>query len=342
MTLARAACLAAVFVLGQTGSALAQSPAQPLRVALTVTASSWMEEAAFNYVAAFNSCASEGIVFVPDAGAALPADGVAGTVRIRYHATQGRRLAGASGPAGFGTKIDYRMEFRSRRATPDRLVLEARSETPPDHAGGSAAEAAVDALKRQPEYRLTCSVIAAALGSEEAKRYLLPWAVVAARGAGLLKAMGFAPSSPEDMASWAVAQRRFDDAVALGPAAVAPLSLLFVSTSPPSANPRSSGGRLDPGAQAATLVRAAAALAAIGDARATSALLVFLHDRAAEPDTRELDEVVTAVLDVLGRLGNELSIPVLEEWRLRRAPVGPAADRALASARQRAAVTTPP
>ena len=191
------------------------------------------------------------------------------------------------------------------------------------------------ALIRQPEFRYSCTAMAAALGSQAAMRRLLSWAVIAERGLEVVDAMKFTAATTEDEAYIAVARRRFPDVARLGVNALAPLSLLFVSTSASPGEERLGAGYLDPAAHADVLVDAAAALANIGDARATPALLVFLHDHALDVTGARLERIVLAVLDALGRVGDPLAVPVLEEWRARTGAVGTSAERALASVRQR-------
>jgi hypothetical protein len=311
--------------------AIAQTPApasrEPFRIALTVDAASWLPEATFDNAQAAAGCAAEGVVFT-----SLSATDVAGKARIRYSATQGALAAGSQTPRRYGTRIAYELEFESRRANPRHLVLSARSDAAEDRPQALLGKWAAEELKRQPEYRLMCTVIAAALGDHAAMERLVPWAVLDPRGLELLADMHYVPTSPENIASIAVAKRDFSKAVSLGAAAVGPLSLFFVSAPSSPLEVRTIAGRVDP-RDDEVLVQAARALGQIGDAKGTPALLVYLMDRAQdkEPNARVIQEV----LDALGKVGSDLAAPVLAEWSKRPAPLGPAAERALASVRTR-------
>ena len=325
----RTCSLAAVVLLCGVTSSYAQAH----KVRTTFETSAWLTEATFPKTAVVDVCASAGVTLAPS----TERDAV-GTLKIRYDASQGRPLPERGQPLQYATKIAYRFEFSSRSAQPDKIVFTARTETPEGVTSESPARAAVQAFARLPEVGLACSAIAGAMGDRTAVSRLLPWTVTSKRALDLVKDIGFEPATPADRAYLLVARRQFDEAASMGAVGVAPLSLLFIATAGPILENRGPVEHIDPKADADMLVRAAGALAKIGDPSATAALLVFLHDYASASNARHDSQdyrVVMAVLDALGQVGDPLAVPVLEAWKPKVAPLGPAAGRALDSIKRR-------
>jgi hypothetical protein len=279
-----------------------------------------------------HSCRQAGIEIVPERSERTIALGF-----VKYSEAKGPGFSpfGVGEPVGFGTNIAFELTLLDARTATTLLQLTVEAGT----SGGVPKErfhsSAVEVFKARAGYRLSCNLIAGALGVHDQAAKALPWAVIDTTAREALQRMGFTPTTTAERAAWAVVHRDFAQAEVLGPEAVPSLLLLIRNADV---------GRDGFGVFSATcwdndkvLAKAAELLGKAGDPRAAQPLLEFLkywngHKRT---PARSLVPLFSAVLGALGKVGDAYAVPVLEEWSHASEGVGAVANSALQELRQR-------
>ncbi len=314
---------------------LASAASAQTDVALTVESRSWIAGSGFDEAAFRRQCADAGLALVP------PSSKPDAAAAVRYVEAQGPGFSafGVGDPIGYGTTITYTMTLVRGSSRSPLLRLAAEARTLEGTAREAFHRAAVDALQAMPAYRLSCSAMAAVLGSVEQQRRLLPWAVLSSEALRILDSSGFRPATLADRAYLAVARRDFSAAEELGADALEPMMLLFVN----SRTARDGVGDFSAFTpdNARTLARAAAAIGRAGDDRAADALVVFLNDyrdqQHADP-AGPASSAITAALNALAATGPQLAASVLDDWATNAGgAVGQQARRAAAAHKSRLA-----
>jgi hypothetical protein len=305
-------------------------------VRLQVKSRSWIQGSGFDAEHFISLCHDAGVDLLP-AAAALP-DRATALVTYTEDKGPGFSMFGIPPPVGYGTTIAFRLTLLAPKTAKTMVTVTAAAETPAGLEKDAFHQGAVDAFLQAPAYRLSCDVIAAALGAESRLRSLLPWALVDRQALSLLDTLGFTPTSDAERAYLATARADFTTLRTLETSATEPLLLLLQN----SASNRNGIG-LFPASEpehANVLRHAVALLATQHDDRIPDTLAVFLNDYNEYRDDH--DPVVSAVLiDVLRALatvGEAFTLPLLEEWQVGDTTLAKEAQHAAERLRTRVAI----
>lgn len=299
-------------ILVSAAPRLLGADAERQAVALRVQSTSWIAGAGFDAPDFERSCRDAGIQLVPPN---TVADAPMADVMYTEAKGPGFSMFGLGQPVGYGTNISFSLTLQKVPGAEPMVSVVAEAVTPAGLSKAQFHQGALDAFRHAPAYRLSCSVIAAALGSRREALRLLPWTLMDSQAMSLLDTIGFQPETPGEFAYVAVARRDVRRVEALGAAAAEPLLLLFQN----SASPRDEIGTYpaaDP-ENATMLRRAVTILVALNDDRVPDVLATFLNDYTAYRSTGDpvVTPVLVAVVDGLGKTGTQFTLPLLEAWQ---------------------------
>jgi hypothetical protein len=297
--------------------------AQRYKVSLEVQSESWVPGSRFDDQGFSGLCAASGITIMPTGS-----NGVDARALVQYRESKGPAFTDGLKQVGFGTEISYKLILRNSKNSMILFNIRAETGTPPSLVlAGMLHSDAVTSFKGMREYRQSCSLIAAALGSHSEAVKVLPWAAVRGPGSAesdVLKKGGFRPGNASERAYLAVSRRDFTAARAEGADSVEPLLFVF--------GRQARAERLTD-ADRQFLVGAVRLLASLGDRRAAGPLTGYLErNNLLHIRSTTLDPVFVAVIRALGQVGDASSLATLE--RLSKAELKGAAAKGMGHAYQ--------